>query len=195
MGYDSISCQRIVRCDVTNLLCIVALLFTFIFVVGCSCYVFNASLEYEEVLKDKEGYNEKNVYLSFDSFVRFYSVAKDKYKINNSYKGYYFSREVVSEKVVYDNYKYTTVYTYNYFMDSFSDHLKYHQFCKDIEEQREQEERRKKEEKNLEQSDFALGEYVKLVNGDIAENEEQLNKKIQDLKDEIERQKEILKEK
>lgn len=114
----------------TNLLCIAALLLTFIFVVGCSCYVFNASLEYEEVLKDKEGYNEKNVYLSFDSFVKFYNIAKDKYKINGSYKGYYFSREIFAEKVIYDSYKYTTVYTYNYFMDSFSDHIKYQKFIK-----------------------------------------------------------------
>ena len=153
----------------TNLLCIAALLLTFIFVVGCSCYVFNASLEYEEVLKDKEGYNEKNVYLSFDSFVRFYSVAKDKYKINSSYNGYYFSREVVAEKVVYDNYKYTTVYTYNYFMDSFSDHLKYQKFCGGIykaqQEKKEKEVRKKKEQRK----DQNLQDYLRIVSVDIAE--------------------------
>lgn len=153
----------------TNLLCIAALLLTLIFVVGCSGYVLNESLEYEEVLKDKEGYNEKNVYLSFDSFVRFYSVAKDKYKINGSYKGYYFSREVVAEKVIYDNYKYTTVYTYNYFMDSFSDHLKYQKFCDGIykaqQEKKEQEEQKKREL----QKDENLQDYLRVVSVDIAE--------------------------
>ena len=162
-------CSRIVRCDVTNLLCIAALLLTFIFVVGCSCYVFNASLEYEEVLKDEKGYNEKNVYLSFDSFVKFYNIAKDKYKINGSYKGYYFSREVFAEKVVYDNYKYTTVYTYKYFMDSFSDHIKYQKFCYGIykaQQEKEEQEEQKKKELNKDQN---LQDYLRVVSVDIAE--------------------------
>lgn len=175
----------------TNLLCGAALLFTFIFVVGCSCYVFNASLEYEEVLKAKEGYNEKNVYLSFDSFVRFYSVTKDKYKINGSYKGYCFSREVVGEEKFY-GVGYTIVYTYNYFMDSFSDHLKYQKFCGGIykaqQEKKEQEEQKKKE-LNKDQN---LQDYLEIVKADIAENEEQINKKIQELKEELQKQKDMI---
>ena len=153
----------------TNLLCNAALFLTFIFVVFCSCYVFNEILEWEEVLKDREGYNEKNVYLSFDSFVRYYSIAKDKYKINGSYKGYYFSREVFAEKVVYDNYKYTTVYTYNYFMDSFSDHLKYQKFCGSIykakQEKKEQKEQKKKELRKNQN----LQDYLEIVKVDFSE--------------------------
>ena len=159
-----------------EILCIAALLLTFIFVVGCSCYVFNASLEYEEVLKDKEGYNEKNVYLSFDSFVKFYNIAKDKYKINGSYKGYYFSREVFAEKVVYDNYKYTTVYTYNYFMDSFSDHLKYQKFCGGIyKAQQEKKEKEKQKKKEL-RKDENLQDYLEIVKADFAADYSQRRK-------------------
>lgn len=154
----------------TNLLCNAALLLMFIFVVGCSCYTFNASLQYEDVLKAKEGYNEKNVYLSFDSFVRFYNIAKDKYRINGSYKGYYFSREVVAEKVVYNNYKYTTVYTYNYFMDSFGDHMKYQKFCEGIYKAQQEKESKINKKREEERKDKNLQEYLEIVKADFAED-------------------------
>lgn len=175
----------------TNLLCTAAILLTFIFVIICSCYVFNETLQYEEVLKTKEDYHEKNVYLSFDSFVKFYSVAKDKYKINGSYKGYYFSREIVGEEKFY-GVGYTTVYTYNYFMDSFSDHVKYQKFCEEIYKAKEEQELKDKQERKEKHKEENLKKYLEVVKADIAENEEQINKKIQELKDELQKQKDMI---
>lgn len=165
-----------------------------IFSICVLCPILSALLQYEEVLKNKEGYHEKNIHLSFDSFVKFYSVAKDKYKINGSYKGYYFSREVVSEEKFYDV-GYTTVYTYNYFMDSFEDHVKYQKFCEGIykaQQERESKDKQKREEQRKEED---LKNYLEIVKADIAENKKQLNEKIEQLKEELQKQKDMLKEK
>lgn len=122
------------------------------------------------------------VHVSYERLLKFYNVSPEKYEIKDSenYNGVrYLTRKVGKD-------------TYYFIMDTFSDFLKYQKFCKNIEKQREQEERRKEEQQNLDLSDFALGEYVKLVKADIAENEEKINKKIQELNDELQKQKQML---
>lgn len=135
------------------------------------------------------------VHVSFESLLKFYSISPEKYEIeySDNYDGIRYLTRVTSQHLpdsLYPVHK----DIYYFIMDTFSDFLKYQKFCKNIEKQRTQEERRKEEQQDLEQSDFALGEYVELVKADIAENEKQLNKKIQDLKDEIEKQKQMLRE-
>lgn len=164
------------------------IIFGLIFSICVLCPMLSALLQYKEVLKDKECYHEKNIHLSFDSFIKFYNVAKDKYKINGSYKGYYFSREVAGEEK-FCGVGYTTVYTYNYFMDSFEDHVKYQKFCEGIykaQQERESKDKQKREEQRKEDN---LKNYLEIVKADIAENEKQINKKIQELKDELDKQK------
>lgn len=155
------------------------------------CPILSALLQYEEVLKAKEGYHEKNVHLSFDSFVKFYNVAKDKYKINGSYKGYYFSREVADEEKFY-GVGYTTVYTYNYFMNSFEDHVKYQKFCKGVYKAKEEQESKDKQKREEKRKDENLKNYLEVVKADVAESERQLNEKIEQLKEELQKQKQML---
>lgn len=134
------------------------------------------------------------VHVSFKKLLKFYNVSPEKYEIKDSinYNGIcYLTR--ADKPNPFENLSYPCVREVYYFiMDTFSDFLKYQKFCKSIDKQREQEERRKEEQQDLQQSDSALADYVKLVKADIAENEEQLNKKIQELKDELEKQKKML---
>lgn len=131
-------------------------------------------------LQIEEYYNY--VHVSFERLLKFYNVSPEKYEIE--YSENYDGIRYLTRKVDKD--------TYYFIMDTFSDFLKYQKFCKDIEKQREQEERRKEEQQNLQQSDSALSAYVELVKGDIAENERQLNEKIEQLKEELEKQKNML---
>lgn len=144
---------------------------------------------YEGILYKVERY-DNFVHVSFDKLLKFYSISPDKYEIKYS-ENYdrvcYLTRTVIQDSCHKE--------VYYFIMDTFSDFLKYQKFCKDTEKQREQEEQRKEEQQNLDLSDFALGEYVKLVKADIAENEEKINKKIQELNDELQKQKNMLKEK
>ena len=140
-----------------------------------------------------ESYNNF-VHMSFERLLKFYAISPNKYKIEHShnYGGIcYLTRTTsidLTENLIYP-YCFNTYY---FIMDTFSDFLKYQKFCKDTEKQREQEEQRKEEQQNLDLSDFALGEYVKLVKADIAENEEKINKKIQELNDELQKQKQMI---
>lgn len=141
-----------------------------------------------------EAYNNF-IHVSFDRLLKFYNISPDKYELGDSphYGGFYHLTRTTKQKTPDSLYSYCKD-IYYFIMDTFSDFLKYQKFCKNIEKQHMQEERRKEEQQDLEQSNFALGEYVKLIKGDIAENEKQINKKIQELKDEIEKQKQMLKE-
>lgn len=133
------------------------------------------------------------IHVSFGSLLKFYNVSPNKYELGDSphYGGFYHLTRTTKQKTPDSLYSYRKD-TYYFIMDTFSDFLKYQKFCKDTEKQREQEEQRKEEQQNLDLSDFALGEYVKLVKADIAENEEKINKKIQELNDELQRQKQML---
>ena len=139
----------------------------------------------EGILYKVERY-DNFVHISFDRLLKFYNMSPDKYEIEYSenYDGVcYLTRTVIQDSCHKE--------IYYFIMDTFSDFLKYQKFCENIERQRKQEEEQKEEY----QSDFALGEYVKLVKADIAENEKQLNEKIKQLKEELQKQKDILKEK
>ena len=174
---------------ITSLVLLITLLGTFCY----KCVAYGRIKElygkqynrYEGILYKTERY-DNFVHISFDRLLKFYNVSPDKYETeySDNYDGVCYLTRTVIQNSHKD--------TYYFIMDTFLDFLKYQKFCENINKQREQEERRKEEEKNLGQSDFALGEYVKLVKADIAENEEKINKKIQELKDELEKQKQML---
>lgn len=133
------------------------------------------------------------IHVPFERLLKFYNVSPDKYEIKESrnFDGVYYLTRTTSKHISEPLYPLRKDIYYS-IMDTFSDFLTYQKFCKNIEKQHEQEEQRKKEQQDLQQSDFALGEYVKLVRADIAENERQLNEKIEQLKDELEKQKDMI---
>ncbi len=157
--------------------------------------LYGVEKDWEETdLFSTEAY-DNFIHVSFDKLLKFYNVSPDKYEVeeNPHYGGFYHLTRTTKQKTPDSLYSYRKD-IYYFIMDTFSDFLKCQNFCENIEKQRKQEEQRKEEQRDLEQSDLALGEYVKLVKADIAENEEQINNKIQELKDEIEKQKQMLKE-
>lgn len=167
-----------------------------LFVTFCKwCFAYRRIKELYGSERESYRFDSYNnfTHVSFERLLKFYAISPNKYKIEHShnYDGICYLTRTTSQYFSQSFHPFRAD-TYYFIMDTFSDFLKYQKFCKDIEKQREQEERRKKQQQDLQQSDSALGAYVELVKGDIAENEEQLNKKIQDLKDEIEKQKQML---